>query len=116
MTQHAPHDPHAAHGHEADAHDHPKRSTFITIWLVLGFLTVVEVFVPQVYNSPWNHTTKMLLLVLLATGKALLVALYFMHLKWETPWVRRIAMFPAYMGFAAVVFMLEEHFRPLVSG
>ncbi len=108
---------HAAHGtpaHDA-AHDHPTRSTFVTIFLVLGFLTVVEVFIPSVYNSPWNQNTKMLLLVTLASGKALLVALFFMHLKWETPWIRRIALMPAYMGLFAVLLMIETAFRPQLS-
>jgi caa(3)-type oxidase subunit IV len=111
---HAPAPAHAP-AHAAGGHAHPTRSMFITVWLVLGFLTVVEVFVPQVYSSPWNHTTKMLLLVFLATGKAILVAAYFMHLKWEAPWVRRIAMAPAYMGIAAVLLMIEQHFRPALS-
>ncbi len=118
MSQPDPHGHGPAHGDAAHAgakHGHPSRSLFITVWLVLGFLTVVEVFVPQVYNSPWNQTTKMLLLVTLATGKAILVAAYFMHLKWEAKWVRRIAMLPAYMGLAAVLLMIEEHFRPMVS-
>ncbi len=68
------HDPgpaaHAGPAHDAPAHDHPTRSTFVTIWLVLGFLTVVEVFVPRIYSAPWNHNTRMLLLVILASGKA----------------------------------------------
>jgi cytochrome c oxidase subunit 4 len=107
---------HAAHGEaHGAAHDHPTRTTFVTVWLVLAFLTVVEVFVPTVYASPWNQQTKMLLLVTLATGKALLVAAYFMHLKWESPWVRRIALLPAYMGGAAALLMIEEHFRPMLS-
>jgi len=107
---------HAAHGEHADqAHDHPTRATFITIWLVLAFLTVVELAVPRVYAAPYDHQIKMLLLVSLASGKALLVALFFMHLKWETRWVRWIALMPAYMGFAAVILMLETHFRWLLS-
>lgn len=100
--------------HDA-AHDHPTRGTFVTIFLVLAFLTVVEVFVPQVYAAPWNHNTKMLLLVLLASGKALLVALYFMHLKWEKPWIKWIALTPAYMGVFAVLLMVETAFRPALS-
>src|SRR5262249_311889 len=106
--------PGPAHGHD-ESGDHPSRSTFITIWLVLAFLTVLELFVPRVYSSPHNHTLKMLLLVMLASGKAMLVALFFMHLKWEKPWVRWIALMPAYMGFAAGILMIEEHFRPVLS-
>jgi cytochrome c oxidase subunit IV len=106
------HDP--AHGHGEAAHG-PSKSTFITIFLVLAFLTVVEVAIPQVYSAPHNHHTKMLLLVSLAIGKALLVALYFMHLKWETPWLRRIALMPAYMGGAAVILMIETAWRSSLS-
>lgn len=108
------HAAHAATAHDG-ADDHPTRSTFVTIFLVLGFLTVVEVFVPQVYDAPWNHNTKMLLLVILASSKALLVALYFMHLKWEKPWIRWIALMPAYMGVFAVLLMIETAFRPALS-
>jgi cytochrome c oxidase subunit 4 len=103
------------HGHEAHAAHGPTKSTFITIFLVLGFLTVVEVAIPQVYDAPWNQHTKMLLLVVLAVGKALLVALYFMHLKWESPWLKRIALLPAYMGGAAVLLMIETAWRKTLS-
>ena len=117
MSKHDHGHDHAAHGHEAHAEhgDHPTRATFFTVFLVLTFLTVVELAVPNVYSARWNHHTKMLLLVMLASGKAILVALYFMHLKWEKPWLRWIALMPAYMGVAAVLLMLEEHFRWLLS-
>jgi len=87
------------------------RMTFVTVFLILGFLTVVEVFVPQVYEGEYNRTMKGLLLTFLAVGKAMLVALYFMHLKWEKPWLKYIAMMPVYMGIAAIVLMLETVFR-----
>jgi cytochrome c oxidase subunit IV len=111
----------AGHGHGGGAHPAhhphlgPTLSTFLTIWITLGLLTVVEIFVPQVYSAEWNQNTKMLLLVILATGKAMLVAAFFMHLKWESKWVRWIAMMPAYMGLFAVLLMVEEAFRPSLS-
>src|SRR6185503_6624770 len=117
-AQHATHDPpaHDAHGAAHGAHGgHPTTSTFITIWLVLGFLTVVELAVPQVYDAEWNRHTKWVLLVLLAVSKATLVGLYFMHLKWERPWLKYIALLPAYMGVAAVLLMCEEAWRGLVT-
>lgn len=97
-----------------DEHGEKKasmRGIFVTVFLTLGFLTVLELFVPEVYDAEWNSTTKMLLLVILAVAKALLVALYFMHLKWETPWVRWIALMPAYMGVAVIIIMLETVYR-----
>jgi len=112
------HDPHAApagaHGGHAAPHGHPTTSTFITIWLVLGFLTIVELAVPQVYDAEWNRHTKWVLLVILAVSKATLVGLYFMHLKWERPWLKYIALLPAYMGVAAVLLMCEEAWRGTV--
>ncbi len=107
----APHASPHGRGHDAAHGEHPTRGTFVTIFLTLGFLTVIEVFVPEVYDAEWNRTTKMLLLVLLAVGKALLVAMYFMHLKWEKTWVKWIALMPAYMGLAAIILMCEQVFR-----
>ena len=101
---------HPGHGDEGEEHQNLK-GTYITIWLTLAFLTLVEVVVPQVYDAPWNLHTRWILLVLLASGKALLVALYFMHLKWETPWLKRIALMPAYMGIFTVLLMVESVYR-----
>ena len=103
------------HGGGHAAHHGPTLSTFLTIWITLGLLTVVEIFVPTEYSAAWNQHTKMLLLVILATGKAMLVAAFFMHLKWESRWVRWIALMPAYMGLFAVLLMVEEAFRPSLS-
>ena len=89
----------------------PTKSTFVTIFLVLAFLTVVEVMVPRVYSAEWNSNTKMMLLVMLAVSKAVLVASYFMHLKWENRWIRWIASMPVYMGAIAILLMCEQAFR-----
>ena len=104
---------HGGHG-ESVAHG-PTTGDFVTIFLILGFLTVVEVYIPRIYSAPWNHNTKMLLLCSLAFGKAMLVALFFMHLKWESPWIKRIAMLPLYMGFAAILLMIETAWRNTLS-
>ncbi len=34
-----------------------------------------------------------------------------MHLKWEKPWLRWIALMPVYMGFAVILIMLETLYR-----
>lgn len=100
-------DDHSAHG--------PTKSTFFTIFLVLAFLTVVEVVVPRVYSAEWNRNTKMILLVMLAVSKAVLVASYFMHLKWEARWIRWIAAMPIYMGIFAILLMCEQVYRNGIS-
>jgi cytochrome c oxidase subunit IV len=88
------------HGAEAEHHS-TSPGMIITVLLVLAFLTVIEVFIPQVYSAEWNMHTKMLLLNMLAFGKATIVAAFFMHLKWEKPWLKYIA----------ILLMLESYHR-----
>jgi cytochrome c oxidase subunit IV len=87
------------------------RATYITVFLILGVLTFFEVFIPEIYAADYSSITKMLLLCVLAFGKAALVALYFMHLKYESPWLRWIGYTPIYMGFAVIIIMLETVYR-----
>jgi len=98
------------HGGHAEG-EQSMRGLYVTIFLTLGILTVFEVYIPSVYSAAWSGTTKMLLLCFLALSKAALVATYFMHLKWEKPWLRWIALMPVYMGFAVILILLETLYR-----
>ncbi len=98
------------HAHPIDQKSTAKQK-YIQIFLILTFLTVIEVFVPKVYSAEWNQNTKMLLLVILASAKALLVAMHFMHLDHEKTWVKYIAATPIYMGIFAILLMLESVYR-----
>ena len=108
----------AAKGHggtsKDERHKQSQKATFFTVFAILAIFTVIEVFVPRVYASEWNQNTKMLLLCILAISKAALVGLYFMHLKWERPWLKWIALMPVYMGIFAILLMLETVYRQLV--
>ena len=71
-----------AQTHGADAHATPHVApNYMKIWLYLFVLTVVEVLVAFVSHLP--DTILILILLALAVWKALLVALYYMHLKFE---------------------------------
>jgi cytochrome c oxidase subunit IV len=109
------HETPAAHpdGHPDEHKHHGSTSPgmIITILLVLAFLTVIEVFIPRVYSADHSAHTKMLLLNMLAFGKATIVAAFFMHLKWEKPWLKYIALMPAYMGVFAILLMIESFYR-----
>lgn len=86
---------------------HPSRSRlYFTIWGVLLGLTLAEVVLTWL---PIGRGTILALLVTLAAVKAALVAVYFMHLRWEKILVACIALlpFPLAAGFA-VVLMLEN--------
>jgi cytochrome c oxidase subunit 4 len=60
-----------------------KQPKYFLIWLYLLILTVAEVTVAFVSQLP--ETILILILLLLAVWKAALVAMYFMHLKFEPP-------------------------------
>ena len=83
-----------------------KRPNYIAIWVWLAVLTVVEVGVALASLLP--KLTLVLLLVALAIWKALLVALYFMHLKFEGWRLRVVFMVPIPLAIILVVVVIQE--------
>lgn len=81
------------------AHGHPNYMTIF--WWLLG-LTIVEVLVPMVVTA---QVPKVALLVSMAVAKAALVALYFMHLRFEKTLLGVIALTPMIIC-AFLLFML----------
>ncbi|HEY7471751.1 MAG TPA: cytochrome C oxidase subunit IV family protein [Gemmatimonadota bacterium] len=60
-----------------------KAPNYYLVWLYLLILTIVEVAVAFMSHLP--ETWLILLLLFLAVWKAALVAMYYMHLKFEPP-------------------------------
>ena len=58
-----------------------KGPSYIMVWLFLFVLTVAEVLIAFVSGLP--ETILILILLALAVWKALLVAMYYMHLRFE---------------------------------
>ena len=90
---------------EAPTHKHPN---YIAVWAMLAILTVVEVAI--VY---FRLTREFLIvtLVLLALWKAMLVALYFMHLKFEPKRLLIIVLTPLPLALILVFLVLQENLR-----
>lgn len=88
----------------ATPHAHPR---YIGIWLALAALTAVEL---GVAFMPLGKGLIIAILLVLAIWKALLVALYFMHLRFERLPVRLLALAP--LPFVVVLFSIAvtEHF------
>lgn len=86
----------------ADTHAHPN---YILVWFGLAVLTAVEVGITFL---AWHKTTVILVLVALAVWKALLVALYFMHLKFEKAPLRILAVAPIPLAFILVLLVITE--------
>jgi cytochrome c oxidase subunit 4 len=87
-----------------DAADH-KHPNYVAVWGGLFVLTVIEV--AAVYMRIPRHLL-VLALLLLAAWKALLVALYFMHLRFEPKRLALVALAPLPLGIILVVAVLQE--------
>jgi cytochrome c oxidase subunit 4 len=81
-----------------------KAPNYIAIWALLAILTVVEVAI--VYLRLPRQLT-VVSLVFLALWKALLVALYFMHLKFEPKRLLYIVLAPFPLAVILVVAVMH---------
>ncbi|HEX9582291.1 MAG TPA: cytochrome C oxidase subunit IV family protein [Gemmatimonadales bacterium] len=88
---------------EAKRH-HPN---YIGIFIMLAVLTAAELGVAFV--SAFSRNVLLLILIVLAVWKALLVALYFMHLRFETNRVRILAIAPLPLAVIMVVAVITEY-------
>ena len=79
---------HAASAADDHAHEHPK---YMLILLYLAILTLLEVLVAFLAIPKWMIVVSLLIM---AVWKALLVALYYMHLKFEPNRLRLVALAP----------------------
>jgi cytochrome c oxidase subunit 4 len=84
---------------------HKKHPNYIGVWLGLAVLTVLELGVAFL---PWSKLAIILILVLLAVWKALMVALYFMHLRWETNRLRLMIVAPLPLAAILVLAVIQE--------
>jgi cytochrome c oxidase subunit 4 len=66
----------------ASGQAHASRSTYWLIALILGIITMLEV---AVFYVPLLHSVIVPMLLVLSTAKFALVAMFFMHLKFDKP-------------------------------
>jgi cytochrome c oxidase subunit IV len=83
-------------------HAHPN---YIAIFGVLALLTMVELGIAFL---PWPKLVLVLLLIGLAVWKAVLVALYYMHLKYEPNRLRFMTLLPLPLAVILVVAVIQE--------
>lgn len=86
------------------AHKHPN---YMAIFWYLAILTVVEL---AVIFLPLPKFTIGVLLCALAVAKAALVAMYFMHLKFETRTLGMVAITPLVIATLLVFVLLPDGF------
>ena len=79
-----------------------ERKQYLKVFIYLAILTIVEIGVVFLGLPKWLLA---LCLIVLAGWKALLVAMFFMHLKFETRTLRIIALIPIVL-LVFLMFML----------
>ena len=88
----------------ATAHKHPN---YMAIFWWLAALTVIEL---AVIFMPLAKFTIGVLLVALALGKATMVAMYFMHLRFEVRTLGLIAVIPLVIATLLIFLLLPDGF------
>jgi cytochrome c oxidase subunit 4 len=86
----------------AESRPHPN---YIGIWVILFVLTIAEVGVAFLGMS---KSLTVLALLLMAVWKALLVALYYMHLRYEPRRLKLLVLSPLPLAIILVVAVLTE--------
>jgi cytochrome c oxidase subunit IV len=84
-----------------------KQPNYLLIWLYLFLLTVAELGLA--FELPISRNMKLILLLFLAVWKALLVALFFMHLKFERWNLRILAIVPLPLAAILILAVITEH-------
>ena len=85
---------------------HRKHPRYLLIWLYLAILTAAEVMLA--FELPLAQNVKLLLLLALAVWKAALVALFFMHLKFERWNLRVLALVPLPLAAIFILAAMSE--------
>ena len=81
--------------HFEDEHVTTLHPNYMGVFWWLLALTILELLVGSMPTSPaYPHAAKVVMLVSMAVGKAALVALYFMHLRFEVRTLGIIALTP----------------------
>ena len=102
----AQHDAHAAHG---DGHAHPSAKEYIAIAVILTIITVVEV---AVFYVPSLHSLLPPILLTLSALKFAIVAMWYMHLKFDPrlySWVFVVPMIFAAAIILALMWLMAQH-------
>ena len=95
------------HSHGNPGHIVPFR-IYVLVFVALIVLTVVTVWISRHDFGTWNIVVAMLV----ASIKAMLVALFFMHLKYENPTTWLYAFFPILLlGFLLAGVFIDNPFR-----
>ena len=84
---------------------HPTARTYLAIY---GWLIGLTVFEVGVVLAGWPQDAIVTILIATALAKALLIALYFMHLKFDRPLVWLLPGIPVVLGIMFVLALFPD--------
>jgi cytochrome c oxidase subunit 4 len=107
-----------AHADELELHDHPSPKKYVFIAAILAFVTAVEV---AIYYFDLAESVLVGGLIFFAVIKFIIVALYFMHLKFDDHLFRRLfvtGIVTALLAFTVVLVIMfaQGGPAPVVTG
>ena len=91
--------------------NHGSYKSFINIWLLLMFFTVITVGAAQFDFGAWNVP----IALIIASFKAGVVALHFMHLKHEDSMTWVFATYPLFLLFLLIAFTATDMFTRVAN-
>lgn len=96
------------HGHDTE-HDHPSDWRYVQVAIGLAILTAIEVVLSYTEEQVGAKPTVGLLLGLAAV-KFYVVVMWFMHLKFDHPWFKRLFVAGLVLaGFCYVAYLATLH-------
>lgn len=98
---------------EAPAHAHPKEAEYVRIAVILAIVTAIEVGVYYFETIPGLIAP---ILLILSALKFILVAMFFMHLKFDSRLFSFIFSGPLLLALAVMVAVLSMFQRVLFGG
>jgi cytochrome c oxidase subunit IV len=88
-------------------HKHPN---YMAIFWWLAILTLVEILIVLPWFRPESKLVVGVLLCALALAKAIMVAMYFMHLRFETRTLGWVAVTPLVIATLLIFLLLPDGF------
>jgi caa(3)-type oxidase subunit IV len=83
---------------------HVKWTKYVTVAVVLAVITAIEIGLALLKPLPLELTTA--ILIGLTLTKAVLVMLFYMHLKYDTKWYSLVLVFPLFMVMVLFIIVL----------
>ena len=96
---------HATGSHDHDDHGHGGFGTYMAVFGGLVVLTIISFWIGNSSLKDTMPTSAWAGMMAVSCGKAMLVILFFMHLKWEANW-KYVLTIPAGMMSVFLVCML----------